>query len=282
MAAQLVRYLNQRQPLDITVFYVSEQKQPRRAATKPEPLQLEAFAVVQGVLQPTVQTNISPNLQPNVQPKVGYGSDRAETILKESRRGYDLIVMGATEYHGFQGSLFNALVDRIVQDAPCPTLVVKSATPLVQGEFCPIPAQPLRQILVPTVGSRASLNAVEMAATIGKQTGAQLTLIHVVNTTPSKYLLFDQNPTEPIVEIAREIVEFQAQVAKQLGAEVIPQVLEGSSPEDTILEFSQHNPVDLIFLGSTLRLITGRAFFSHRVDAILRKAPCPVAVISSL
>lgn len=281
MAAQLVRSLNQRQALDMTVFYVSEYKKPRRASTQPDPAQVEAFTAVQEVILSPVQAALQPTPQPNLQQKVGYGSDRAERILKEARRGYDLIVMGASEYRGFQGSLFNALVDRIVQDAPCPTLVVKSSMPLIQGDYCPIPAHPLRQILVPTVGSRASLNAVEMAAAIGKQTGAQLTLIHVVNTTPSKYLLFDQNPTEAIVEIGREIVEFQAQVARQLGAEVIPQVLEGGSPEDTILEFAQHNPVDLIFLGSTLRLITGRAFFSHRVDTILRKAPCPVAVISS-
>ena len=276
MAAQLVGYLNQRQPLDITVFYVAEKKPSRR--TLADSPQLEAFAAVHGGLQPSPE-HTAP--LPSLQQKVGYGSDRAETILKESRRGYDLIVMGATEYQGLQSPLFNVLVDRIVQDAPCPTLVVKSSMPLIQGDFCPIPAQPLRHILVPTVGSRASLNAVELAAAIGKQTGANLTLIHVVNTTPSKYLLFDQNPVEPVFEIARQIVEFQAQVAQQLGAKVIPLVLEGNSPEDTILEFAQQNSVDLILLGSTLRLITGGAFFSHRVNAILRKSPCPVAVISS-
>jgi nucleotide-binding universal stress UspA family protein len=84
-----------------------------------------------------------------------------------------------------------------------------------------------------------------------------------------------------MLEIGREIVAYQTQVARRLGAEVISQVLEGDSPEDALLEFAQQNPVDLILLGSTLRLITGRAFFSHRVDAILRRAPCPVAVISS-
>lgn len=294
MAAQLVHYLTQRQPLDVTVFYASEEKRPRNApAPNTSTPDLEAFAAVQAVMKPhapppkaTTGNLQAPNPQSsNLQNKVGYGSDRAEVILKESRRGYDLIVMGASENQGIGGSLFNVLVDRIVQEAPCSTMVVRCPISAVQGdlvhgEFCPIPAQPVRNILVPTVGSRASLNAVEMAGAIGVQTGAIITLVHVVNTPANKFL-FDQRTLEPVLEIAREIVEYQTQVVRRLGAEVNYQILEGSSPEETILEFIQEAEVDLILLGSTLRMVTGRAFFGHRVDAILRKASCPVAVISS-
>jgi nucleotide-binding universal stress UspA family protein len=37
----------------------------------------------------------------------------------------------------------------------------------------------------------------------------------------------------------------------------------------------------LVILGSTLRLVGGRAFFGHRVDTILSQTQCSVAVISS-
>jgi nucleotide-binding universal stress UspA family protein len=203
-------------------------------------------------------------------------------ILTESRRGYDLIVMGASETQGIGGSLFNVLVDRIVQEAPCSTMVVKSHLPKPQGEFCPIPLQPIRTILVPTVGSRASLNAVEIACAIAVQTGAIVTLVHVVNRSQAEYILFDQHTMEPVMEIAREIVEYQTQVGQRLGAEVHHQILEGNSPEEIIVDFASHHEVDLIILGSTIRLVTGRAFFGHRVDAILTKTQCPVAVISSV
>jgi nucleotide-binding universal stress UspA family protein len=38
--------------------------------------------------------------------------------------------------------------------------------------------------------------------------------------------------------------------------------------------------VDLIVLGTSVRMVTGRVFFGHRVDAILNKANCPVALVS--
>jgi len=292
MAAQLVSYLTQRQPLDVTVFYVSEEPSTQSRSQPVPATQREALAAIQSVMKAgsmSQGSNASPlqssNIQnSNIQNKVGYGSDRAEVILKESRRGYHLIVMGASEHQSISGSLFNVLVDRIVQEAPCSTLVVRAPIPEVQGEIhgevCSLPPQPIRHILVPTVGSRASLNAVEMAAAIAVQTQAIVTLIHVINT-PSNTFLFDQLALEPVLEMAREIVEYQTQVAQRLGAEVNYQILEGNSPEETILEFTQETKVDLILLGSTLRMVTGRAFFGHRVDAILRKAPCPVAVISS-
>ncbi|BAZ27633.1 sodium/hydrogen exchanger [Cylindrospermum sp. NIES-4074] len=37
----------------------------------------------------------------------------------------------------------------------------------------------------------------------------------------------------------------------------------------------------LIILGSNIRMVTGRVFLGHRVDAILNKAHCPVAVITA-
>jgi Kef-type K+ transport system membrane component KefB/nucleotide-binding universal stress UspA family protein len=276
MAAQLVSYLAKRQSLDVTVLYASGDAgsgHGKPSRTTPTPRIEAAFAAVQAVMTGS---------KGNVQNKVGYGSDRAEVILNEARRGYDLIVMGASEPEGIGGSLFNVLVDRIVQEAPCSTMVVKSHLLKSQGDFCPIPVQPMRNILVPTVGSRASLNAVEMACSIAVQTGATVTLVHVVNRSQAEYILFEQRTMEPVMEIAREIVEYQAQVGRRLGAEVHHQILEGNSPEETIVEFAGHHEVDLIMLGSTIRLVTGRAFFGHRVDAILTKTHCPVAVISSV
>jgi nucleotide-binding universal stress UspA family protein len=58
------------------------------------------------------------------------------------------------------------------------------------------------------------------------------------------------------------------------------QILEGASPERAILNFAKTDKVDLIVLGSNIRMVTGRVFFGHRVDAILSGATCPVTVIS--
>ena len=82
-----------------------------------------------------------------------------------------------------------------------------------------------------------------------------------------------------ITEIAEQIVQQQAELGTGLGAQVKTVILSGI-PELEILNFARTQKVDLIVMGSTIRTVTNRVFFGHRADAILNKAPCPVAVIT--
>jgi len=106
-----------------------------------------------------------------LQTRIESGRNKAEVILTEAS-GYDLIVLGANEQKRSSGALFNLLVDRVVQEAPCATMVVKSHLPCGRASPAPLTQQPLRHILVPTVGNEYSNNAVEVASTIAAQTGA--------------------------------------------------------------------------------------------------------------
>jgi nucleotide-binding universal stress UspA family protein len=159
--------------------------------------------------------------------------------------------------------------------------VVKSHLPDRQGDFQRADTHPIRHILVPAVGSEYSKNAVEIASTIAAQTGALVTLIHVINLPQVGYALYDHQTLAPAREMAQHIVEYQTEIGRLLGATVQYKILEGSSPEKTILTFAKKEQIDLIVLGSSVRLATGRVFFGHRVDAILNRASCPVAVISA-
>ena len=38
---------------------------------------------------------------------------------------------------------------------------------------------------------------------------------------------------------------------------------------------------DLIVIGSSLRAVSARAFFGHRVESMLKNAHCPVVVLSA-
>ena len=82
-----------------------------------------------------------------------------------------------------------------------------------------------------------------------------------------------------VTEIAEQILQQQAELGRGLGAEVKTVILTGI-PELEVLNFARTSQVDLIVMGSTIRTVTGRVFFGHRSDAILNKAPCPVAVIT--
>lgn len=274
LAAQLVSHMAQQNELEVTALYAECSDRPGKKKTPPNNSSAEtAFAAVADEM----------HLPADLQTRVESGRDPAEVILREAAKGYNLLVLGATEQRTSRGdgSLFNSLVDRIVQEAPCPTLVVKSHLPVPEGEYCPIEQQQIRHILVPTIGTEYSKHAVEVASTIAAQIGALVTLVHVVNLPQFDDFYVDQDNLLSAIDIAQQIVDQQADIGRGFGAQVNTAVLKGTSPEKEILNFARAEDVDLIVLGSNIRPITGRAFFGHRVDTLLRQASCPVAVVSS-
>lgn len=278
LAAQLVSHMAHQNDLEVTALFALSDKKPGRKAEKTattyrDSNSEEAVAAVVQEMQLPASTIL--------QTKLESGRSKAEVILNEASKGYDLIVLGATEQKQSNGSLFNLLVDRIVQEAPCATMVVKSHLPQPKGESCMIAQQKLEHILVPTVGTQDSKNAVEVASTIAAQTGALVTLVNVINLPQVEYILYEQQTLNPVKDIVRDMVEQQAEVGRLLGAKVNIRILSGTHPEREILKFSRTEGVDLIVLGSNIRMVTGRVFFGHAVDAILSKADCPVAVVTS-
>ncbi|MBA3921523.1 MAG: universal stress protein, partial [Nostocaceae cyanobacterium] len=128
--------------------------------------------------------------------------------------------------------------------------------------------------------STESEHALEVASTIAAQTGASITLVNVVNRTQREYMLFAEQTIRSVTEISQQILLQQAGVAQGLGAKVKTAVLTGI-PELEILNFARSEQVDLIVMGSNIQTVTGRVFFGHRADAILNKASCPIAVITT-
>ncbi|PSB35568.1 cation:proton antiporter [Stenomitos frigidus] len=277
MAAQLISNLAHQNAVEITALFASSNKKPPRqaAATTTTVKDLAADTALKAVVEAMQLPETS-----TLQTKVETGRNKADVILQEARKGYDLIVLGASESKRSSESLFNLLADRIVQEAPCATLVVQSHLPLQQGETCTLAPQAIRHILVPTIGSEYSNKAVEVASTLAAQMDALLTLVHVINLPQVEYI-YNHQTLDPVKDIALQIVEHQATIARSLGAKVQIRLLKGSTPEREILKFARAEQVDLIVLGSNIRMVTGRVFLGHGVNAILSQANCPVAVLSS-
>ncbi|MEH1951104.1 MAG: universal stress protein, partial [Nostoc sp.] len=278
LAAQLVGYMAHQNSIEVTSLYALSDKQPRSKARRMEATQVKDTAADLALAAVTEEMQLPADT--TLQTKTESGRNKAEVILNEANKNYDLIVLGASEQIRPQKALFNLLVDRVVQEAPCATMVVKSHLPQAKDEICKIPQQQLKKILVPTVGTEYSKNAVEIASTIAAQTGALVTIVNVINLPQVEYILYEQRSLAPVKEIAHDMLEQQAAIARNLGADVKTYILQGTSPEREILKFAKTQEVDLIILGSNIRMVTGRVFFGHRVDAILSKAHCPVAVIT--
>ncbi len=282
LAAQLISYLAHQNPLEVMVFFAKNAENPKQNSVN-----AVATAVANVVKSSTTEPAITAvekefNFPDDtlLQTKVELGNNKADLILQEASRGYDLIIIGATERQRTRGALFSLLVDRVVQEAPCATMVVKSN--LLPHQESPNQADnkyQISHILVPTVGNEYSQHAVEVASTIAAQTGAIVTLVNVVHRSQQEFILFEEQTMSSVTDIACQIVSHQAEFGRGLGAIVKTAILTGI-PEIEILKFARNRKVDLIILGSSIRTVSGRAFFGHRADAILNKAPCPVAVIT--
>jgi len=135
----------------------------------------------------------------------------------------------------------------------------------------PTPFEPWhpRLILVPTVGTERCRHAVEMAAVLAASTDATVVVLHVER----------RGESERDDRMGQQFVEHHAAWASRFGAKVETMLVEGGAPDHEILRVARERGVDLIVLGSGLRVTSTRAFFGHRIEHMLADAPCAVAIV---
>lgn len=303
-AAQLLRLLVRNRDIEVTSLYVTEESGGRvgmigpfrrffsgnssqtvRTATNSDNEGEEALEYISSQMHPSTDEEDRNNdddcytidLRSIIR---GAEYSVSSTILEEAEQGYDFLVLGETGRNPNPSEpLFSEVVDRVVQETPCPLMVVSSHYEHQGGQLGRIP---LRRILLPTVGTEYNRHAAEVAFAIAIEADAFVEVIHVVNEPQLDDRFVEQPDLSQAIEIGEEIVDREAEMGRHMGAEVLTRVIVGEEPERDIVEIAGEDDVDLIVLGSNLRPVTRRAFFGHRVEYILKTARCPVAVISSL
>ncbi|HTM22541.1 MAG TPA: cation:proton antiporter, partial [Kofleriaceae bacterium] len=108
------------------------------------------------------------------QPSLQRVSDRevAPAIVAEAARGYDLVMIGATQ---FDSRARGGLLEELVEQVPCHLAVMRQV-----GEVGPV----FEHLLVPVDGSVFSRAAVDFAVLYAERTGAKLTLLFLSEKRP--------------------------------------------------------------------------------------------------
>ena len=200
-----------------------------------------------------------------------------ETIQREAERGYDLLVLGATDERTEEdSSLFGTLIDRLIQDARCPVFVVRH-----QGVALAEVADLLpRRILLPTTGPAPGNRAVELACAMARATGGTIDLVHVVERDPHAEAWVRSRETGGSQEIAQELIESAAADVRREGVEVRLHLTTANRAEEGLIDLAAQLGSDLVVMSSSVRPVSRRAFLGHRVDHVLAEAQCPVLVVS--
>ncbi|WP_224447032.1 cation:proton antiporter [Haloprofundus salilacus] len=204
------------------------------------------------------------------------------TVLEEAGEGYSLLVIGASERGTrVDAPLFDETIDEIIRDAPCPVMVTSAKRSDDEGDR-PQEEVTIRRILLPTVGTEYNRHAAEVAFAIARDRNAVVEVVHVVSPPPVDEQFVDRPEMESTLRLGEEIVDGEADLGRRIGATVRTNVFVGEDDlEEELVARATEGGHDLVVLGSNLRPLTGRAYFGHRVDYVIRNAPCPVVVLSS-
>ena len=279
--AHLVARLQARAPVAVTLLNVSDDAHRAPGAAFLERL-ADAFAGGE------------------VARKVVLSDEPAEAILAEAAKHYQLLVLGSTEGAASNDALFNPVMDDLIRQSPCPTVVVRT------GGDRPWPP---KRILVPTNGTAAARHAAELAFLLATEPDEEvvvLTVVQAAEEAPAEpapapaggvrgllgRLARRRPPAGPepaVLEPAGEVRESEArrQIAEALaergragGANARASVEVGLL-EAVVVETALREGIDLIVMGTDVKPGSDRLFLGPRVEHILRTAPCPVVIVNA-
>lgn len=131
------------------------------------------------------------------------------------------------------------------------------------------------KILVPTDFSHTGDAALEYAASLAKEHGAQLLIVHVQELprvyAGDMYYGIAEPSTEEVLGMLRDVKPVDGQIPVEY------RLLSGE-PSEAIVRLSDDEHVDMIVVGSHGRTGFSRALLGSVAEAIVRKAHCPVVV----
>jgi Kef-type K+ transport system membrane component KefB len=263
--AQMVGYLSHEQSLEVTGIYARPPAVRVRWWWPWRSLARRYAALTRQALEQ--MRRAFGNMRGATEFRVITDPERAKLALGEASRGYDLAVIADVQRGPGLRSSFGQTADEFLRHAPCATILVQSPRTSTPAPFEPwIP----RTILVPTLGTEHCRRAIETGAVLAASTNATLLVMHVAASE-------GQVDRE---QMAREIVDHHAQWARRFGANAETLLVEHTRPDHAISAMARERNVDMIVLGSGLRVSSTRAFFGHRIEQILASAKCPVAIVS--
>ncbi len=188
-----------------------------------------------------------------------FSGDPADSILKFSKKDYDLIVMGAHGENEKDAYALGSVTKKVMMYSDYPTLIVKKVSPL-------------SNLLVCTDGSENSIKALNYALKLAEKMGSRLTLLNV-----QERRLYAASP-----KIAKEFGEkilSKALSAVEKKKIRVDKKLEFGTPSDSIVEIAEKGNYDLIVLGSRGLGTVKRFLFGSVSDDVSHKARCSVLII---
>jgi Kef-type K+ transport system membrane component KefB len=208
-----------------------------------------------------------------LEPRIVTRPDRAEAVLAESEKGYDLIFVGT---HTAEDPLGGSFLAQVVAESPCHVAVYRAGLATPPGAFT--------KVLLPTKGDPLFPFVLEFASLYAESVpDASVTVLHAEAGRRSGWNPFSLLLAEPaqgggmapLVATA-----LQEHAAKAGSANIEHKSVAGDGHVEAILREASAGRYDLLVLAGVKSLVRERLYFGNTVQEILRRAPCPVLVLT--
>ncbi|MDH4308323.1 MAG: cation:proton antiporter [Acidimicrobiia bacterium] len=202
-------------------------------------------------------------------------TDPAAAIADESRLGYDLVLLGASEEErDGPGGLFSTVVDRVLARVDLPAVIVR----IPGGDDVDLD-HPDR-VLVPVVSTRVTRAAEELAYSIVRRNNGTAMALHVVNRPEGQGVMLEEPSVSEAIRTAQEMVTAAAGFGERLGVTVETGVRVASHAEEEVVEVANGGGFDLAVIGASNRPVSDRPFFGHRVRYMIERSRIPVVIVT--
>ena len=198
----------------------------------------------------------------------------AEVILDEAKAGCNLLILGAPrENSEHTDQLFNPIIDSLVRQSPCPSLVVSKGA--VNWQWSP------KKILVPVNGSVPSRNAAQLAFRLADH-DTVVVILNVIEEPRRGFsgMFKSSFKLSRLEQIQRDIVEEIAAMGEVFETKTEHEIVVARAYDQEVLRYAESNEIDLILIGTSIRSGANRLFLGSRVENIVLAAKCPVAVLN--
>jgi len=204
-----------------------------------------------------------------------------EILTHADRLTSDLIVLGTHGLSGFRHLVLGSVTEKVLRRAACPVLTVPPRVHTALSRFT--------RLLCAVDFSDCSQKAVTFAATLARQAGATLSLLHVIewpwheSTTPDISGV-PAAQAQAMADYQRYLEAGAGQRLAAIGAAAMPGGQAATSvvfgtPYVELLDTAHREGADLIVLGVRGRGALDLGFFGSTANHVVRSATCPVLTV---
>jgi nucleotide-binding universal stress UspA family protein len=211
---------------------------------------------------------------------VDAGSPVARVLDRAQNLPADLVVMGTHGASGFEHLVLGSVTEKVLRRSRSPVLTVPPRVPRASE-------LPFKHVLCAVDFSESSLAAVRYAGSLAEESGATLTLLHVLEWP------WEEPPPPALEELPPEqaaaLGEFrrysEATARAQLeslvparGSAVAVRV-ENGKPYVQVLRVANEGRADLVVIGVRGRHSLDMTLFGSTANHVVRLATCPVLTL---